>query len=242
MVNEFIHDLKNSSYYGKLFERPNVLAIYISGSVCAGTTDDRSDYDIDIFTLDGDHIDESKYEYLMYKGRKVHWYYFPICELFNPKCTGLNLLGPILLRNFSKDLVIYENPKYIDELNKLYSVKDTISLMAIYNLFNEHKTYIEEVLRAGAILEKHHTKYLYHLCLASYYLANEPLDKEFLRVIKRIRWQPVSNKYKALAIERLKIYKNYIETNPVNTEDTLSKLREQAGIFTQKQVRGVDVY
>lgn len=188
MTSEFIEAFKNTPYYQKLFESREVLAIYVMGSRSVGIIDERSDYDLVIITLDGEYLDASDYRYLVYNGKKVHWYYFPIEILFDlhfgrePK-----ILCPIQLRNICEELVIYENPKYIDILHSLYRNKDKMSLMAMYRFFEAQQGYINEVLNEGRILEKHHTKYLYHLCVASYYLTGEELDKDFLRVLKRIR-------------------------------------------------------
>lgn len=232
MNNAFIEDFKKTSYYKELFESSEVLAIYILGSTCVGITDQNSDYDITILTLDGEYIDASKYKYLMYNGKKVHWYYFPIRSLFDLNNGNLKILCPLQLRNVCKDVIIYENPKYIDKLHTLYAMKDAVSTMAAYLLFKEREAYINEVLSEGHILEKHYTKYLYHLCLASYYLTGEEVNKDFLRVLKRIRWQPVPDEYKNLAVERLKIYKTYIENNPVDIDDALEKLCERLEVAT----------
>ena len=225
-MTEFIKAFKNTSYYQRLFDTSEVLGIYLAGSMCTGITDDRSDYDITIITLDGDdYIDASMYEYLIYNGKKVHWYYRSIKHLFDAKHNySKAYVGTMLLRNIREDLTIYENPKYSDILHNLYEIKDRSSVAGMYRLFEVQKAYIDEVINEGKVLEKHHTKYLYHLCLASYYLTGEEPDKDFLRVIKRIRWQPVSDEYKNLAVERLKIYKNYIEAYPIDVDKAFNDL------------------
>lgn len=217
-MEEFINSFKNTSYYQRFFNTSEVLLICLGGSMCTGITDERSDYDITIITLDGDdYIDASAHEYLMYKSKKVHWYYRSIKHLFDGEHTNSKVyVGTMLLRNIREDLIIYENPKYSDMLQRLYDIKDKLSDLGIYRLFEIQKAYISEVLNEGAVLEKHHTKYLYHLCLASYYLTGEEPEKDFLRAIKRIRWQPVSDEYKNLAVERLRIYKDYVEANPID--------------------------
>ena len=224
---EFIKAFKNTSYYQQLFNSSEVLGIYLLGSMCTGIIDERSDYDIVIFTLTGEHIDASTYEYLMYRGKKVHWYYCPIKKLFNSKNNVLDILCPIQMRNIRENLIIYENPQYDNILHNLYKTKDEFSVLGIYRFFELKKTYIYDVLSEGRVLEQHYTKYLYHLCLASYYLTGEEPNKEFLRVLKRIRWRPVPDEYKQLAVKRLKIYKNYIEQNPLDVDNALEKLYKQ---------------
>ncbi len=222
----FINAFKNTSYYQSLFNHHNeILGIYILGSMSMDIIDERSDYDIVILTLDGEYIDASKYEHLIYKDRKVHWYYRSIESLFDSKHLDTQkYLCPIQLRNIREDLTIYENPKYINTLNKLYAIKDNLSKLGMYRLFEIQKTYINDVINESQILEKYYTKYLYHLCLASYYLTEEEPNKEFLRILKRIKWQPVSDVYKNLAVERLKIYKDYIETHPVDLKTSFNNL------------------
>lgn len=230
-MTEFIKAFKDTSYYQKLFDSHEVLGIYLAGSMCTGVTDERSDYDITIITLDGeDYIDASKYEYLMYKDKKVHWYYRSIKNLFDGKHSDSKVyVGTMLLRNIREDLIIYENPKYSDMLHKLYDIKDRLSDLGMYRLYEVWKDYVDDVLNEGKVLEKHHTKYLYHLCLASYYLMGEEPDKDFLRKIKRIRWQPVSDEYKSLAVERLRVYKDYIESNPIEVVNTFDDLYKEVG-------------
>jgi predicted nucleotidyltransferase len=230
-MKEFISAFKNTSYYQRLLDSSEVLCIHLGGSMATGITDERSDYDLIIVTLDGDYIDASKWEYLMYKGKKVHWYYRSIKHFFDSSHKDIKAYGgTIILRNLRDDIIIYENPKYINILHRFYQIKDKIGQLGIYCLFKAQDNYINNVLREGKVLEKYYTKYLYHLCLSSYYLLNEEPDKDFLRILKRIRWQPVSEEYKQLAIERLKIYKNYIESHPIDLDRALNDLYSELRI------------
>lgn len=231
-MKEFIDAFKKSSYYQELFKSSEILAIFLLGSTCTGIVDDNSDYDITILTLNGDYIDSSKYEYLMYKDKKVHWYYHPIKDVFSlaHKIQELKVLCPIQLRNLCDDFIIYENPKYKDSLQSLYKIKTEISKLGMYLLYNMRKDYVGAIINNGYVGKKHYSKWLYHLCLSSYYIMNEEPNKDFLRVLKRIKWEPVPDEYKQLAIERLQIYKNYIEQNPLNITEELDKLYKQLKI------------
>lgn len=224
-ITKFVNEFTNTSYYKNLFNSAEVVLIYIGGSMCSTITDERSDYDITIITTDGEYIDASKYEYLMYNDRKVHWYYRPIKHLFETAHKDTKAYaGTMLLRELRDELIIYENPKYKDVLHNLYAIKDELSDLNAYRLFEVQYNYIDNVITDGAVLEKYYTKYLYQLCLASYYLTREEPDKDFLRTLKRIRWQPVSDEYKQLAVERLRIYKNYIKNHPINLDETFNNL------------------
>lgn len=213
-MKEFIEKFKQTSYYSRLFNT-EIIGIYLLGSRCTDIVDERSDYDITIITLNGEGIvDASKHEYLIYHGKKVHWYYRSLKDLYGTDDSyehGNGYVGAMLTRNICKDVTIYENPKYSEQLQELHSNKFKISNSAIFRLYNELEEYINDVISEKEILEKHYTKFLSHLCLASYYLSNEEPDKDFLRSIKRIKWQPVSEEYKQLAVKRLEVLKQEIK-------------------------------
>ena len=224
-MTEFIEAFKNTSYYKTLISSAEVVCIYIGGSMCCGITDERSDYDLVILTLDNEYIDASKYEYLRYKDKKVHWYYRPIEHVVRTDTKDMkSAVGTVILRHLRDECIIYKNPKYIDIIDNLYSAREVIGDLGAYHLFELKKAYIDDILVEGKILEKHYSKHLYQLCLASYYLLRDNPDKDFLRSLKRIRWQPVSDEYKNLAVDRLKIYKNYIDNHPIDFEVCLKAL------------------
>ena len=224
-MTEFIKSFKNTSYYQNLLNSAKIVCIYMGGSICSDITDERSDYDIVVLTLDDEYIDASKYEHLEYRDKKVHWYYRPIKHLFATNHNDIKAYGgTMVMKNLRDDIIVYENPQYQNIVDYLYDIKDKLSDLGMYRLFELKKTYINEVINEGKVLEKHYTKYLYHLCLASYYLLKEEPNKDFLRILKRIRWQPVSDKYKQLAIERLKIFKNYIEAHPIDLDRAFNEL------------------
>lgn len=232
-IKEFINAFKNTSYYKELFNvSTEILGIFLLGSRAVGITDEHSDYDIVILTLDGDYIDASKYEYLKYGEQKVHWYYQPINKLFqkNFDDNQLMMLCPIQLKHLSSSLTIYENPKYTELLSRLYTIKDKISTIGIYQLFDKKQNYIEDILCKEEVLETAYSKFLYHLCLASYYLLGESPNKTFLKTLKRIKWVPVPNEYKELAIQRLKLSKAYIEKYPLDIDLELAKLQNLLNI------------
>ena len=229
-MTEFIQAFKETSYYRSLFDSYEILGIYLLGSRCTGIVDDDSDYDIAILTLNGDDKDVSKHEYLMYKDKKVHWYYCPISTLLKITYNTLKILCSIQLRNLRDDLIIYENPKYSNMLQSLHELKYDISVLGIYRLFEAKKDFISKVIAEGQILEEHYSKYLYHLCVASYYLVNEEPDKDFLRTLKRIKWQPVPDVYKRLTVERLKLYKSYIEQTTLEADIEYEKILEKMGV------------
>lgn len=230
-MKEFIDAFKDTSYYKNLFKDNRVIAIYILGSRSVDITDDRSDYDLVVFTDDGTYTDASQFEYLKYKNKKVHWYFNPIQNLFYPMFSNsMRYLCALQLKNINKDVVIYENPEYSKLLQKLHEIKDELSKLAAYSLFNAKKDFIDKILAQNQITESFYSKFIYHLCCASYYLTGEELNKDFLRSIKRIKWLPVCTTYKQLAIQRLEIYKQFIEDNPIDVESSLKMLANYLNI------------
>ena len=225
-METFINEFKKTSYYRNLFiSNNNILAIYLMGSRCAGLQDEISDYDITIITLNGEYIDFSKWEYLRYKTRKVHWYAHSLEALFNLSHKNvLRYLGLILFRNMHEksNLIIYENNEYRELLQKFFKIKNQVSDLNIYQLFELYKEDIDNILKEGRVADNYKGKYLYHLCAASYYITGETLNTEFLKKVKRIKSLPISVQQEALLIERLQIYKNYIEQHPI---DVLSEIK-----------------
>ena len=72
MNKQFITDLKNSKYYSNLILNEDIICIYLGGSRGNNLATENSDFDLVAITRSGSCIDESKYQYLTYKGRKVH--------------------------------------------------------------------------------------------------------------------------------------------------------------------------
>lgn len=230
MISEFIEAFKISPFYSELFNRDDVIGIYIIGSYCTGITDARSDFDINVLTVDGTYWEASELKYLLYKGKKVHWNFVPLKTLLSFDYKDLRILFPIQFKNLREEITIYENPNYTNILEKLYNIKDSLSTLGIYYLYEMKKDYIDDILSVGEISEVRYSKYLYHLSLASYYLLGEDLDVEFLKAIKRIRWEYVSEECKLKAVERLRLYKAYLDAYPLDIASELAKLRTQTGL------------
>ncbi len=232
-MNEFISKFKQTSYYQNLFDiEDEILLIYIGGSRCYGTMHELSDYDITIITLNGEFKNMHKYLYLMYNGKKVHWYYLPIKHFFYGKCTDIwDYTGILTLKGISDDLILYKNLKYEKILEKLLELKNEIIHPVCYNILEFKKDYVENLLRNGCISTEYFAKDLYFLCLASYCLLDEPIDKDFLKAINLSRHHfPVSNEYRQKVIERLKLYRNSIEQNPIDVDNVLNLLYRQLEI------------
>lgn len=212
MDNTFVVELQNSVFYYKLFDNQDVVMIYVAGSRLCDATDDRSDYDL-IVLVNGEDQDNPS-EFLMYKGRKVHWYWRNVETLINAKnAYPMWCYGSVLFGYICNDCIIYKNEKYADQINFLLSHKHGIALKGAEEFYKTQERLIEEICSKLRIDEKNYTKFLGHLCVTSYYVLNEPIDKELVLKAKRIRWQPVTEEDKQKIIQRLLLLKSWIENN-----------------------------
>ena len=208
LMNEF----KESEYYQRIFKNNKVVLLYISGSRLYGIIDERSDYDL-IAIVDEDIPETRPNEFIMYEDSiKIHWYYRSLKTFkdLSVNGTNVNIVGGIQFRNLNSDTILYQNEEYESQINELLSEKETISNNSCKALYNRLKELVDSIISDNAISEKNYTKMIYYLCLASYYLNADEPDILFLKKIKRIRWQPVSDEYKTLAVERLKILKSLL--------------------------------
>ena len=226
-MNSFITKFKQTSYYKQLFEiDEEILLVYIGGSRCFNTINEHSDYDINIITLDGKFVDQYTDYYLIYNNTKVHCFYRPILNFFDAVCTNIyTYTGILTLNGISDSVILYKNPKYEKILDALYNIRTKIMPSVCYEIINCKRGYITDLLNQNTI---RYTKNLYFLCLASYYLFNEPLDVDFLKAVNYSKHcKSLSNDYKQKALERLTLCKNYIDQNILDTKTTLENLRNE---------------
>lgn len=216
MNGKFINDLRSCPYYERIFKGHNVIMLYLSGSRLIDVTDERSDYDLVALTSDGERIEHPN-EFLTYKGVKVHCSYIPITKFVsNADGSLMSCFGLTLFSNLQNDMILYENPSYQSVINYLKNNKNAVSLVGMYGLAKFHRKLINDVVSAGEIEEKHRCKFLYHLCYASYLLLCETVNKTLLSKIKRIRWQEVEEEYKAAAVERIRLFSEFVAARPVD--------------------------
>lgn len=217
MNDEFIADLTNSKFYRMLFDGKDVVMIYIAGSRIYNVLDDRSDYDIVVITNNDDQ--DYPNEYLIYKGKKVHWYWRNIDNFIETgKTYTMRYYGNVLFSYICEDCIIYKNEKYTDRINQLLERKHEIGLNGAKLFYESQKQLIESICKKSRIDESDYTKFLCHLCVTSYYVLNEPIDKELVLKAKRIRWQPVDEDTKWKIIERLRLLKDFMETKTPQTQ------------------------
>lgn len=230
-MKEFINEFMKSPYLNKYIstaaELENVIGIYIAGASCLGVEDEYSDYDVVVLTakpLANKKFFE-EYVRLKYKGRPLHWYYDDISYLFDVSdANDIKTLGKVQFSKWFRITTIYENPKYLDLIVKLDSIKTSISTLACYAFLESHKTLINKLISQNCILKEDYTKIIYHCCFASSYLTGYPISADCLKELKRICWSPVKQEYKELAIQVLRDGINYVENNPTDYEKELNNI------------------
>lgn len=223
---EFITSFKNTPYYQKLINNPKVLMIYLGGSYCNETASNNSDYDLTIITNDTKAVDDSKFVFLTYKGKKVHWYHFPIKDFITGNLREIWLLGSIYFKNFRESLIIYKNSLYNELLDKLITNKDIISNLTIYKFFDTNKFEVKSIIKQ---ITKYKTstfsKNIYHLCMCGAYLTNT-FDKAILNDIKN-NYYRLNIDLQQKALEYLTLGLDYISNFPVDYRKELNELYDR---------------
>jgi hypothetical protein len=229
-MNDFISKFKQTSYYQKLFDtKEEILLIYLGGSRCFNTSNEFSDYDINIITLAGGFTNVHEEYYLMYNNKKVQCFYRSIRNYFDVECNDIWMYTGILtLKGISNDVILYKNSKYENILEKLYNISAKLLVPVSYNIFEYSRDYMQQILDSGCVRPEHYRKALYFLCLASFCLFNEPIDSDFLAAVnvgRRIKY--ISDEYREQILTRLICCKNYIEKFPLDTASEIERLYQQ---------------
>lgn len=224
MLATFIEDLKTSPYYNKFILNKNVVCLYVGGSNSTGTFDSNSDFDLVAVTSLGHSFDASKEVYLKYKGRKVHWYYRPILNLFTFGADCVWLAGNMYFKNINPKLIIYINPKFQKLWDLLSQYFEPLSRLACYQLYYSHEQEINKVISAQNISAIATRKTWYHLCLATSYLLDEPVNITLLQDLKAICRRPINPINNKPALELLERGLVYVKEYPIDTVSELRKL------------------
>lgn len=231
MTKQFIQDLKASPYYERILNGHDVIMVFLTGSRLIDMADNRSDFDLIVLTNDQER-EEYVSEYLTYYSKKVHWHYVPITKLIaNEDGNLLTCNGEVEFVGLSDEKIIYANPRYANVIEFLKLNKDVIALAGAYGLVRFHDNLISRILTANEIKKENYCKFIYHLCYASYVLLAEEPDKNFLKEIKRIRWRTVSEEYKSLAVERIRLLCNYVAENPIDLANIICDFNENVSMM-----------
>ena len=207
MRDQLINELKETSYWDLLF-RENTIIAYFGGSELIGFKDERSDFDIMCITSNKPRSNEYD-EFLIWNDKKVHFIYHSIDEIEtrNLKRLGLTTLTQMQALKENNTVFLNKNDKL---LNMLLTKCDEYLEEGLVEMSRELSNLIEKIVTQNAINDEDKTKYLYHLVYAKRKYFKEPIEEEYLRQLKRIRWKPIEVKYISECIKDLNDINNKI--------------------------------
>ena len=173
--------LRMSRHWGT-FIPDNALLGFVAGSMLTGLTDGISDYDVNLLLP---NLRPSPKPYLMYFGRKVHFAYHGSKRFLCGRPMGLlEAFGMCQMHEMVGNDTTFLGAGGPEHAFLLEHAGDLFSAGLGYAM----KSLGPERLLEGRLA---HTKFVYHMCYAKAHLAKEPLDAEYLLLLKRIRWKPV---------------------------------------------------
>lgn len=207
-IAEFKEELLKCPYWGEVFEKKDIIAIFLLGSQVTGCTDERSDYDLTIVCANA-HPKRDK-RFLLFRGHKIHWYtysyeQFVQTKVGHPLFSYMNVLFGFL----TDECVIYINEEYREQMEKLISLKAQIGMKGAKLFYKTQREFVQFLLRQGEIREQDFTKFLGHLCVTKAFVFSEPLDNEKILKAKRIRWQPTSVEDRSWILQQLKLLEEW---------------------------------
>lgn len=243
-MNTFINDFKNSIYFNEIIHKfDNTVLAYIGGSRCHNLNTQYSDYDITILVdEDINRIDSVKYHYLSYKGRKVHWYYVPLSQLFLSHSRSIyDLLSATtlcgIITNKHYDLVIYENEYYKNIIKYLFvhslEVEVPLNVRAgmcykesLYKYVNGSKNISDNNCRSA--------KFLYFCCLISHKVLSTDVNINMLKELKLAkRTHNMSPECLNYALTQLKNLTLFLD----NYTENFSEVLEQAQLDLNTEIK-----
>lgn len=223
MRNQLIKELKETSYWNLINKESTEIA-YFGGSELIGFKDERSDFDIICITKSEPKKTEYD-EFLVWNGRKVHFVYFDFNRFFDENTKGMGLLTLTQLQALKDNNTVFLNNNPT-KLKFLLDNADNFLKIGYERLANNLSVLINKVVENNCIKKINKTKYLYHLVYAKRKFNNEPIEEEYLKQLKRIRWQPIEDKYTKECIKDLREIKAYVELNSHNYEAFLKQLKQ----------------
>lgn len=177
--------LRMSRHWGTFIPDDAVLG-FVAGSMLTGLTDGISDYDV---TLLLPEPRMSPKPYLMYFGRKVHFKYLGSKDFLCGRPTSmLEAFGMCQMNEMAVNDTTFLGAGGPEHAFILEHVHDLLAAGLGYAMESIGP---ERLLEGGLEGGLARTKFVYHMCYAKARWAGEPLDAEYLTLLKRIRWKPI---------------------------------------------------
>lgn len=210
MVNE-LKKIKGHKYFKKILEDdPDI--IILTGSLLLNLEDEHSDIDLLFLFENKNHLIESQTfsDYrIKFRGRFIDTFYRGIdyinLDFLNIYKSTLSLLGGVQMSLIKESHIIYikEGKEYLKE--KILKEKRKISEKYIVEFIKKNINEVKKHLEG----EVFNSKFLYHLCYISHMLDNTKFNIEYLKKIKRIKYNGVSKDVLNYTNERLNIIKEF---------------------------------
>lgn len=173
--------LRMSRHWGT-FIPDDALLGFVAGSMLTGLTDGISDYDVNLL-LPKPRM--SPKPYLMYSGRKVHFAYHGSKDFLCGRPMGLlEAFGMCQMHEMAGNDTTFLGAGGPEHAFILGHGRDFLAAGLGHAMESIGP---EKLLENGLSC----TKFVYHMCYAKARWADEPLDAEYLTLLKRIRWKPV---------------------------------------------------
>ncbi len=139
--NKYINSILNLPYIKELNKDNKIMCIKIDGSRASGLENEKSDYDLTVL-LDQDVKNTDREFRLRYfiNGRKTHFYLqgkdWFIANYDDFLSYYIFLIGGLLQHvNFSTNNIIYLNPIYEEQVQKILKNKNLFYLQGIYEVY-----------------------------------------------------------------------------------------------------------
>lgn len=225
MTTEFMTEFKQSIFFNRMITQENVMFAYLMGSRLIGITDEKSDFDIVCFVSD-----EPKYydppEFLTWNGLKVHYYYYPLSVLFKIEHPLHIVTLTQMHRLKENNTLIYLNENFKNIYEQLLFFSDDFLKIGLYALVESQMDLINNVvaIENGILTSECKSKFLYHIIWAKKAYFKETYDINYLKKLKRIRWQKIDSEYHSLCIQDIKELKQFIENNAFDYKSNLKQI------------------
>lgn len=210
-IKQFKSDFLKDNLLSVIQQGFDIILIWVAGSTLTGLSDTESDIDLGVLIANQTTITQTERNenYLIYKptNTKVQWIYDTVQDITTLQSTANQRnIGWAQLRHLQTledDFILYVNPVYREFVKELIASKEIISEYSMWLYFNTKQALIQEILRQGRVIPECQQKSLYHLCWASDLLQRKTIDTTFLKAVKRIKTQPVSDIYLKRIYEKI---------------------------------------
>ena len=182
-TDPIVQRFMNTKFGKEILQIPTLIMVYVGGSRYYGSEylNEKSDYDIFILVNGEDYTYPQRF--LTIQGKDLQWSILHVSNYINDtniqnraSRSGALYAGQVKFSHFERNLVIYENPKYKNLIDRLIQTRDQIQLLNFYK-------YIQLVAQDPASQYQKCPKAFYHI-FAAYLELTGVGDQEWIKEIK----------------------------------------------------------